>query len=127
MPLSSIATSKMEEGQTEIHRENLRNLSSVTARLAGRDLGSAIGEIQARLSKEVQIPPGTEIEFGGLYQIQRESFLGLTQVLLVSILLIFIILVFEFRSFSHPLAILAATILCGSGALAGAADHRARP
>jgi multidrug efflux pump subunit AcrB len=48
---------------------------------------------------------------------QQESFLGLTQVLLLSILLIFIILVFEFRSFSHPIAILVATILCGSGAL----------
>jgi multidrug efflux pump subunit AcrB len=52
-----------------------------------------------------------------LYRIQRESFLGLTQVLLLSILLIFIILVFEFRSFSHPISILAATILCGSGAM----------
>jgi len=41
----------------------------------------------------------------------------LTQVLLMSILLIFIILVFEFRSFSHPIAILVATILCGFGAL----------
>jgi multidrug efflux pump subunit AcrB len=48
---------------------------------------------------------------------QRESFLGLTQVLLLSILLIFVILIFEFRSFSHPIAILSATILCGSGAL----------
>jgi multidrug efflux pump subunit AcrB len=38
-------------------------------------------------------------------------------VLLGSILLIFIILVFEFRSFSHPIAILIATILCGFGAL----------
>ena len=67
--------------------------------------------------KEIKLPPRTEIEFGGLYQMQRESFLGLTQVLLGSILLIFIILVFEFRSFSHPIAILVATILCGSGAL----------
>jgi multidrug efflux pump subunit AcrB len=38
-------------------------------------------------------------------------------VLLGSILLIFIILVFEFRSFSHPIAILVATILCGFGSL----------
>ena len=36
---------------------------------------------------------------------QAVTFLGLTQVLLGSILLIFIILVFEFRSFSHPIAI----------------------
>jgi len=117
VPLSSIAHVEVEEGQTEIHRENLRNLAPVTARLENRDLGSAIQEIKNRLFKEVEIPPGTEIEFGGLYQVQRESFLGLTQVLLMSILLIFIILVFEFRSFSHPIAILAATILCGFGAL----------
>ena len=117
VPLSSIAHVEVEEGTTEIHRENLRNLSSVTGQLEGRDLGSAIQEIRDRLYKEVPMPPGTEIEFGGLYQIQRESFLGLTQVLLMSMLLIFIILVFEFRSFSHPIAILVATVLCTFGAL----------
>jgi multidrug efflux pump subunit AcrB len=118
VPMSSIASVEVEEGTTEIRRENLRNLSAVTARLEKRDLGSAMQEIQERLPKEVALPAGTHIEYGGLYEMQRESFLGLTQVLLLSILLIFVILVFEFRSFSHPIAILAATILCGSGALA---------
>jgi len=117
VPLSSIADLEVEEGQTEIHRDNLRDMTSVSGRLSNRDLGSAMSEIQERLFKEVNIPPGTEIEFGGLYQLQRESFLALTQVLLGSILLIFIILVFEFQSFSHPIAILVATILCGFGAL----------
>jgi CzcA family heavy metal efflux pump len=117
VPLSSIAAVEMEEDQTEVQRDNLRNNAVVTAHLEGRDLGSAMKEIQDRLYKEISLPPGTEIEFGGLYKIQQESFAGLTQVLLASILLIFIILVFEFRSFSHPLAILAATILCGSGSL----------
>ena len=118
VPLSSIADIEVEEGQTEIRRDNLRNMSAVTGHVSGRDLGSAMAEIRGRLFNEVRIPPGTDIEFGGLYQLQRESFLGLTQVLLMSILLIFIILVIEFRSFSHPIAILIATILCGSGALA---------
>jgi len=117
VPLSSVAHSEIQEGQTEIRRENLRNMSAVTARLEGRDLGSAMDEIRSRLFKEVSLPLGTDIEFGGLYQIQRESFLGLSKVLLMSILLIFIILVFEFRSFSHPIAILIATILCSSGSL----------
>lgn len=117
VPLSSIAHMETEDATYEILRENLRNLSAVTAQLEGRDLGSAMDEIQRRLPKEVPLPPGTDVEYGGLYQIQQESFLGLTQVLLASILLIFIILVFEFRSFSHPIAILAATILCGFGAM----------
>ncbi|MFB3779553.1 MAG: efflux RND transporter permease subunit, partial [Bryobacteraceae bacterium] len=118
VPMSSIAAVEVDEGTTEIRRENLRNMSAVTARLEKRDLGSAIQEIRQRLPKEIALPPGTHVEYGGLYEMQRESFLGLTQVLLLSILLIFVILVFEFRSFSHPIAILAATILCGSGALA---------
>jgi CzcA family heavy metal efflux pump len=117
VPLSSVADVEMEEGVTEIHRDNLRNLARVTARLEERDLGSAIQEIQQRLPKEIQLPPGTVIEYGGLYQLSRESNLALTQVLLTSILLIFIILVFEFRSFSHPIAILVATLLCSFGAL----------
>ena len=117
VPMSSISHIEMDEGQTEVHRENLRNLSSVTARLEGRDLGSAMKEIKERLFKEVKLPSGTEIEFGGLYQVQQESFLGLSQVLLGSIVLIFIVLVFEFRSFSHPTAIVVATLLCTSGAL----------
>lgn len=116
--MSSISSVEVDEGTTEIRRENLRNMSAVTARLEKRDLGSAMQEIQQRLPREIALPPGTHIEYGGLYEMQRESFLGLTQVLLLSILLIFVILVFEFRSFSHPIAILAATILCGSGALA---------
>ncbi len=117
VPLASIADRQLEEGQTEIRRFDLRNMSAVTARLEGRDLGTAMEEVQRRLSHEVSLPPATEVQFGGLWEIQQESFRGLTQVLLMSILLIFIILVFEFRSFSHPIAILVATILCGSGAL----------
>ncbi|MBN9658329.1 MAG: efflux RND transporter permease subunit [Acidobacteria bacterium] len=117
VPLSSIASPEVDAATYEIRRENLRNISAVTAHLEGRDLGSAIAEIQQRLPKEVNLPKGTDVEYGGLFQIQQESFLGLTYVLLGSILLIFIILVFEFRSFSHPVAILVATILCSFGSL----------
>jgi CzcA family heavy metal efflux pump len=117
VPLASIAHIETDEVTYEIRRENLRNISAVTARLEGRDLGSAVEEIRRRLPQEVELPSGTDIEYGGLFQIQQESFLGLAQVLLTSILLIFIILVFEFRSFSHPMAILAATILCSFGSL----------
>lgn len=117
VPLSAITKEEPAPDQTEIRRENLRNLDAVTAQLDGRDLGSAMSEIQRRLFKEVILPPGTEVEFGGLYQIQREAFAGLLRVLLASMALIFIILVFEFRSFSHPIAILIATVLCTSGSL----------
>jgi len=117
VPLASIAHVEIKQGVREIRRENLRNNATVTARLSGRDLGSAINEIQRRLPQEINIPPGTDVEFGGLYKIQRESFHALTMVAVMSVILIFVILVFEFRSFSHPVAILVATVLCTFGAL----------
>jgi CzcA family heavy metal efflux pump len=117
IPLASLAETRTESGVIEVRRENLRRVFTVSGRLSGRDLGSAIAEIQRRLPREVGLPPGQDVEYGGLYKVQQESFRTLLQVLLMSILLIFIILVFEFQTFSHPIAILAATILCSFGAL----------
>jgi multidrug efflux pump subunit AcrB len=118
VPLSAIARVEVDPDQTEIRREDLRNTFVVSAQVSGRDLGSVVAEIQRRLPREVALPPGTEVSFGGLYQLQRESFLDLTRVLVASVLLIFVVLVFEFRSFAHPIAILVATLLCSVGALA---------
>ncbi|MDA0206099.1 MAG: efflux RND transporter permease subunit [Acidobacteria bacterium] len=118
VPLSSIADVNIQEGQREIHRDNLREAVVVTSQLSGRDLGSTMAEIQRRLPQEIELPAGTDIEYGGIYKIQSEAFRSLTQVLVGSILLIFIVLVFEFQAFAQPLAILAATVLCGSGSLA---------
>ncbi len=117
VPLSSIAWIEPVGHQREIRRYNLKEAVVITSQLSGRDLGSTMREIQARLPREVELPDGTDIHYGGLYRIQRESFQTLRQVLLGSILLIFVILVFEFRSVAHPPAILLATILCMSGSL----------
>ncbi|MFN7930898.1 MAG: efflux RND transporter permease subunit [Blastocatellia bacterium] len=85
VPLASIANVETEETSYEIRRDNLRNFSSVTAQLKGRDLVSAVDEIKQRIFKEVKLPAGVEIRFGSLYEIQQESFRGLTMVLLGSV------------------------------------------
>src|SRR5258708_31510714 len=72
--IDQIATINYEAGQTELLREGLRQSLSVTARLEGRDLGSAIQDIQSKLGKELHLPAGTTIEYGGLYQEQQSSF-----------------------------------------------------
>ena len=112
--LSQIADVKIETGELELHRDNLRQNVSVTARLEGRDLGSAIEEIRAKLKQDDTIPPGS-IEYGGLFQQQQESFKNLVVVLLVAVVLVFVVLLLEFRSFLEPLAIIFGAILALSG------------
>ncbi|HEK84761.1 MAG TPA: efflux RND transporter permease subunit [Candidatus Aminicenantes bacterium] len=108
--LSQVVDITEEAGQLEIRREDLRQDVAVTARLEGRDLGSAMAEIKKIMSIDSSIPPGT-IEYGGLYQQQQESFRNLLVVMLMAIFLVFTVLLAEFRSFYQPLAIVLGAIL----------------
>ena len=116
--IDQLATINYESGQTELLREGLRQSISVTARLEGRDLGSAIKDIQTRLAAELHLPAGTTIEYGGLYQEQQSSFRELLIALGLAIALVFLVLVVEFRSFAHPAAIVSGAVLALSGSLA---------
>lgn len=108
--LSQVADLIEEPGQLELRREDLRQSVAVTARLEGRDLGSAMAEIKEKLSQDKSLPPGT-IEFGGLFQQQQESFRNLMLVLAMAIVLVFTVLLIEFRSFSEPIAIVFGSVL----------------
>jgi multidrug efflux pump subunit AcrB len=108
--LSQVADVVEEPGQIELRREDLRQLVGVSARLEGRDLGGAVAEIRAKLAKDPTLPPGN-IEFGGLYQQQQESFRNLLFVLLMAVFLVFTVLLIEFRSFYEPVAIVFGAVL----------------
>jgi hydrophobe/amphiphile efflux-1 (HAE1) family protein len=117
--LDQVADVAYDKGQTEIGRENLRQLVGVTGRLEGKDLGTAINEIKTQLAKDVKLPPGMTIEYGGLYQEQQSSFRELMISLILAIVLVFLTLLIEFRSFAHPIAIVTGAILALGGVLLG--------
>jgi len=115
--LDQVATVEIDKGQAEIARENLRQMIAVTGRLEGSDLGTAIRQIQAQLTKDVKLPPGMTIEYGGLYQEQQSSFGELAIALVLAVVLVFITLLIEFRSYAHPIAIVTGAVLALSGVL----------
>ena len=117
--LGQVADIQYDPGQTEIHRDGLRRYVAVTARLSGSDLGSVMAAVQRRLAKSLTLPPGMTIEYGGLYQEQQDSFRQLVMCLALAIVLVFIVLLIEFRSFAHPVAIVAGAVLALGGVLAG--------
>jgi len=111
VPLCSIATIERTGGQSEIHREGLRPLVAVTARISGRDLGRTIADIQRKLGRELALPPGVTLLYGGIYQTQQESFRGLLLVALSAVVLVFIVLLFEFGEFAVPVSIFVINVL----------------
>ena len=115
--LAQVAAVAEEPSEVELDRDDLRQDISVSARLEGRDPGSAMKEIQDKLSQDKWLPPGT-VEYGGLYQQQQESFRNLIMVLLAAILLVFTVLLIEFRSFYEPVAIVFGAVLALFGTVA---------
>ena len=117
--LEQVANVEYDKGQTEIERSGLRQSVAVTARLSGSDLGTAISQIKVQLAKDVKFPAGMTVEYGGLYQEQQKSFRELAFALILAIALVFLVLLIEFRSFSHPIAIVAGAVLALGGVLLG--------
>ena len=115
--LDQVATVAFDSGQTEIERDGLRQSVSVTARLSGSDLGTAIDKIKTQLAKDIKLPVGMTIEYGGLYAEQQSSFRELAVSLGLAIVLVFLVLLIEFRSFAHPAAIVSGAVLALSGVL----------
>ena len=115
--LDQVADIAYEKGQTEIARENLRQNVAVTGRLEGKDLGTAINEIKSILPRDVKLPTGMAVEYGGLYQEQQSSFRELLISLVLAVVLVFITLLIEFRSFAHPIAIVTGAVLALGGVL----------
>jgi len=89
----------------------------LTARLEGRDLGSAIGEVK-RVLDGIKFPVGTTYELGGLYESQQSSFRDLLSVLALGLAAVFIVLVIQFRAFAPALIIMSAAPLSLLGVFA---------
>jgi CzcA family heavy metal efflux pump len=112
--LGSLAQIIQLPPQNEIRRENLQQLITVTARLEGSDLGTAIAKVQQTIAS-MHLPPEVRIEYGGTYQEQQQSFHELLRVLILSLALVFGVLLAEFRNFSAPVAILTSSVLSIAG------------
>ena len=113
--LGTVANLSVLEGQPELTRENLKQMIAVTARISGRDMGSTLRDIQARINKTIHLPEDVFIKYGGLYREQQKSFKGLLIVMALAILLVFSVQLIEFESFKIPFIILTMSILSLSG------------
>jgi len=112
--LGSLAQKIDVPGQTEIIRENLQRLVEVTARFENESLGSGMAKVQKAVAG-MHLPSSIRIKYGGLYEQQQSDFHDMTVVLALAIVLVFTVLMFEFRSFSAPIAILSSALLSIAG------------
>ena len=116
--LGSMTTISELPPQNEIRRENLQQLVTVSGRLQGTDLGTAVAGVQ-KVVAAMHLPPSVRVEYGGTYSEQQKSFSELLRVLLMALVLVFGVLLTEFRNFSAPIAILTSSVLSIAGVVFG--------
>ncbi|HLJ26654.1 MAG TPA: efflux RND transporter permease subunit [Candidatus Angelobacter sp.] len=112
--LGTLAQVNEQPGQTEIIRENLQRLVEVTARLEGESLGTGVAKVQ-KVVTGLHLPASIRVVYGGTYAQQQKDFHDMAIVLTLAIILVFTVLLFEFRSFSAPIAILSSALLSIAG------------
>lgn len=114
-PLKEFASVKLVSGVAEENREDLQTLGIVTARLDNGNLGGTMKEIQQQINRQVKLPNGYSIVYGGAYAEQQQSFSELLLILALSCLLVFTVILFLYRDIKVALTILFISILGISG------------
>jgi CzcA family heavy metal efflux pump len=115
MPITQLATVELHPGDAEINRQDLQSMGVITARLENSDLGSVIPAIQKNIAKNVNMPQGYHVEYGGAYAEQQQSFKELLMILIIASLLVFGVILFLFKQFRIALLILVLAVLGISG------------
>jgi cobalt-zinc-cadmium resistance protein CzcA len=99
VPLGQVAEITIVGGVSKIFREGNRRYIAVKFGVRDRDLGSTVADAQALVTKNVHIPPGYEVSWGGEFESARRAGKRLGLVIPATILLIFVLL---FAMFGRP-------------------------
>jgi cobalt-zinc-cadmium resistance protein CzcA len=97
VPLSSVADVEPGTGPELIGHEDAQRRTLVLSNVRGRDLGGFVQEVQARVAREVALPAGTFLEWGGQFENQQRAMKRLELVVPLALALIVGLLYASFR------------------------------
>jgi cobalt-zinc-cadmium resistance protein CzcA len=98
VPLSQLSEIKVVNGASIIARRENRRQITVRTNIRGRDQGSFVEEAQKRFEKEIKLPPGYLVDWGGQFENLERARKRLAVILPITIAIIFVLLFFTFGS-----------------------------
>jgi Cu/Ag efflux pump CusA len=119
IPLAAVATIQRDRGPNFVMRENVQRRIVVQSNVSGRDLRSVVEDIQARVRRNVSMPQGYRIEYGGQFESEAQASRQLLWLSLGVVVAIFFILASAFGSSRDGLLIMLNLPLALIGGVAG--------
>jgi heavy metal efflux system protein len=96
--LSQIADIRTEDGPVQVIREQTQRYGSILSNVVGRDLVGFVAEAQAAVARDVKVPAGYTLEWGGQFENQQRAAARLSIVVPLALGLIFLLLYLTFGS-----------------------------
>jgi heavy metal efflux system protein len=106
IPMDQLATIAVRDGSMNISREFGTRVMAVGVFIQDRDMGSLVGEMQDRVNRQIKLPPGYYITWGGEFENQERAMKRLALIVPVSVILIFALLFNAFGSAKNAALIL---------------------
>jgi CzcA family heavy metal efflux pump len=98
VPVAAVAEVVETRGPNLINHDHLQRRVVVMANVAGRDLGSAVDEVRARVAERVKLPAGASIAYEGQFESQQSATRLIALLSLLSLGGMFLVLYAHFRS-----------------------------
>lgn len=121
IPLSEVATMRFYEGPMQISRDGTRRRVVIGVNVRGRDVETVVRDIEKVLTKELVLPPGYFISYGGQFENLSHAKKRLSVAIPVALSLIMLLLFFTFNSIKYALMIFTAVPLSAIGGIAALA------
>lgn len=106
IPLAQVARIEYGTGPNTINRENVSRLIVVSANVSGRDLRSAINEIESSIRQNVTLPSGYFIQYGGQFESEERATQSLLLYSGLALIVIAVLMYFAVKSVPAMLMIM---------------------
>ncbi len=106
--LSDVADVRISDGAPMVKSENARLSGWVYVDLHGRDLKSAVRDMQAEVAAKVKLPPGYSVSWSGQFEYLERATARLAYVVPFTLMIVFVLLYLTFRRVDEALVIMLA-------------------
>ncbi len=104
--IGDVASVSFESGPPQVRRDDVQRRVVIQANVQGRDMGSVVDDIQAKIASDVELPAGYSVSIGGQFENQQRAQQRLSIVVPLSLALIALLLYFAFGSVGQAMLIL---------------------
>jgi cobalt-zinc-cadmium resistance protein CzcA len=119
VPLKSLATIEVVDSAPVISRESGRRRIVIGSNVAGRDLGGYVAEAQARIAREVDLPEGYTLQWGGQFENMERALGRLSVIVPITVAVIFFLLFVLFKSVRYAALIILVLPFASLGGIFG--------